>query len=192
MSWYIRKVIQWATLYVTVTHRTEDGIEKITVEQVLSGGAGASTEERILDWEERPVDDKVFGPLITKTRRIKLEDLENEYLRNGFIDDGNGVIETHGVSDTPKSGNTWEAETVRASRDEHRRILQCVSRHGDCRILRSMTALRKGTRDMCISLDLEEKKSMLYSCMIMVSLLILSYSCHIERTCCPAEGPLDG
>ena len=112
MSWATRQIIWWATIYHDVTHTVEDGIEKIVIDQVLSGGAGSSREERLLDWQERSVDDKLYGPLVTKTRRAQLKDIDSEYVRTGWIDDGKGVIETYGVSDTPKSGRTWVAETV--------------------------------------------------------------------------------
>ena len=112
VSWYIRTIISYATIYQTLIHRTEDGVEKITVEQVLSGGAGASTEERDLDWVEREEDNKLYGSIVAKARRVQLKDVEIEYLRNGFIDDGNGVIESYGASDTPKSGRVWVGQTV--------------------------------------------------------------------------------
>ncbi len=108
----IRTAIRYATIYVTITHRTEDGVEKLTIEQVLSGNAGASTEERPLDWEERKVDDKLFGPIISRTKRSNAQDIENEYLRAGFVDDGHGLIMSYGASDTEKSGKTWVGETV--------------------------------------------------------------------------------
>ena len=91
-----------------------DGVEVITVDQVLSGGVGSSSETRMLDWNEREVDDKLFGPVVTKTRRAKLEDLERDFLREGWPEDvkEHGVINTSGHSDTPKSGKHWIAEMV--------------------------------------------------------------------------------
>ena len=89
-------------------------MEKINVESVLSGGFGGSTEARVLDWEDREVDDKVFGPLVTKTRRIKVEELDNDWLKEGWLDTAkeHGLIQTSGRSDTSKTGRTWLAEMV--------------------------------------------------------------------------------
>ncbi|THG98368.1 hypothetical protein EW026_g3797 [Hermanssonia centrifuga] len=114
VSWFTRRIIKYATLYLTINHRTEEGIEKITVEQVLSGGAGSSTDDRILDWEERPVDDQLFGPMLTKTRRLNLEDIEKDWLKNGWADTTkeHGTINTYGQSDTAKSGRTWVADVT--------------------------------------------------------------------------------
>ncbi|KAJ3520863.1 hypothetical protein NM688_g9098 [Phlebia brevispora] len=112
VSWWVRKAIQLGTLYVTITHRTEDGVEKMTIDQVLTGGAGSSTEERVLDWEERKVDDRVFGPIISRTKREFPENIEKEYLKTGFINDGHGLVMSYGASDTEKSGTTWVGETT--------------------------------------------------------------------------------
>lgn len=108
-------MIQQATLYQTITHRSEDGVETIVVDQVLSGGFGNSTETRVLDWEDREVSDRVYGPLVTKTRRVKPEELDNEWLKEGWQDatKEHGLIQTVGRSDTAKSGKTWSAEVVR-------------------------------------------------------------------------------
>ncbi|GJE87613.1 hypothetical protein PsYK624_036960 [Phanerochaete sordida] len=112
VSWMTRTIIRNATLYLTINHRTEDGVELITVDQVLSGGVGSSTETRTLDWSEREVDDKVYGPIVTKTRRAKLDELDRDYLKEDWPEDvkEHGVIHTSGHSDTPKSGRTWIAE----------------------------------------------------------------------------------
>jgi ATP-dependent protease ClpP protease subunit len=110
-------MIQQAMLYQTITHRNEDSVETIVVDQVLSGGFGSAMEIRALDWQEREVSDRVYGPLITKTRRVKPEDLDNEWLKQGWLDAAkdHGLIQTVGRSDTAKSGKTWTAEVVCAN-----------------------------------------------------------------------------
>lgn len=110
-----RKIIGAATLYLTINHRVENGVEQITVDQVLSGGVGSSSETRILDWQEREVDDKLFGPVVTRTKRSKLEDIENDFLKQDWpgIVQEHGLVHTLGHSDTSKSGTTWSAEMVR-------------------------------------------------------------------------------
>ena len=110
-----RRIIRAATLYLTINHRVEDGVELITIDQVLSGGVGSSSDTRILDWEEREVDEKLYGPIVTRTKRSKLADLDNDFLKQGWADtvQEHGVIHTLGQSDTPKSGRTWSAEMVR-------------------------------------------------------------------------------
>ncbi|KIP12413.1 hypothetical protein PHLGIDRAFT_17572 [Phlebiopsis gigantea 11061_1 CR5-6] len=112
VGWLTRRAIQMATLYVTITHATEGGVEKITVDQVLSGGVGSSSETRVLDWQERDVDDKLFGAVVTRTERSKPEGLDNDWLKADWPETvrEQGVIHTSGHSDTAKSGATWSAE----------------------------------------------------------------------------------
>ena len=61
-----RKAIALATLHVTLKHTTENGVETVTAEQALTGGVGANTEVRPLDWEEREIDDKIFSVVLVK------------------------------------------------------------------------------------------------------------------------------
>ncbi|KAI0094779.1 hypothetical protein BDY19DRAFT_42313 [Irpex rosettiformis] len=115
VSWMTRKAIALATLYVTLTHTAEEGeVELLVNHQELTGGLGSSTETRPLDWREREVSDKLFGDIITKTRRAKAPDLEHDYLKEGWTEHSleYGVINTVGHSDTPKSGMTWVAEQI--------------------------------------------------------------------------------
>lgn len=125
VGWMTRKIIQTATLYLTVNHRTENGLEIITVDQVLSGGMGNSSETRPLDWGDREVDDPVFGLVVTRSRRAKLEDIEHDFLKQDWPEDvkEHGLIQTSGHSDTPKSGRTWVAEMVRKMRSPWKPIL---------------------------------------------------------------------
>ena len=60
------------------------------------------------------MSDKLFGDIVTKTRRAKASDLEHDFLKEGWSAHSveHGVINTIGHSDTPKSGKTWVAEQV--------------------------------------------------------------------------------
>ncbi|CAL1695532.1 unnamed protein product [Somion occarium] len=115
VSWLTRKAIRMATLYLTIKHYTgDDSLEHIDIDQVLSGGLGATTELRVLNWEERSHEDYVFGPVVGKSRRIAIDDIENDWLREGWSDETkeHGAINSWVQSDTPKSGRTWIAEQI--------------------------------------------------------------------------------
>ncbi|KAI0697123.1 hypothetical protein BC835DRAFT_1339158 [Cytidiella melzeri] len=114
VGWMTRKAISLASLYVTLDHKTVDGVETIINSQELTGGVGSVTETRPLDWQDREVSDQLFGDVVTKSRRAKASDLEPAYLKEDWSDHSlqNGVINTVGHSDTPKSGKTWIAEQV--------------------------------------------------------------------------------
>lgn len=107
-----RKIIKAGTLYLTVKHYTdESSVERIDILQSLSG-LSTSSEDRILDWVERPFEDDVFGPVFSRTRRIPVGEVEKDWLRSGWTDDtnANGLVLTRAESDTPKSKTTWVAE----------------------------------------------------------------------------------
>lgn len=101
------------TLHVTHT-KGDDGVEHISVAQTVTGGYEGTTENRTLDWSERPNEDHVFGAVIGKSRRINPEELDNEYLKKGWLPEvyEHGAIDAWVKSDEPKSGMDWVAEQV--------------------------------------------------------------------------------
>ncbi|EPQ60530.1 hypothetical protein GLOTRDRAFT_113140 [Gloeophyllum trabeum ATCC 11539] len=116
VSWFKRKIIASSSLTLYVKHykSESDGQEHIDIKQVLSGGISGSDEERTLDWQERHKDDSTFGAVIGKSKRMKVEEVEDEYLRNGWTEDTieHGVICSYVVSDTEKSKTTWTAHQI--------------------------------------------------------------------------------
>ncbi|KAI0639813.1 hypothetical protein C8Q77DRAFT_87710 [Trametes polyzona] len=114
VSWWTRKAISMATLYLSVKHyKDENGVEHIDIEQTLSGGIKGTNEYRILDWTERGHEDHVFGAVLGKSRRIALAEVEREWLKKDWLDESleNGaIIYTYAKSDTEKSGTTWSSE----------------------------------------------------------------------------------
>ncbi|KAF7784622.1 hypothetical protein Agabi119p4_787 [Agaricus bisporus var. burnettii] len=115
VGWLKRKAIRYATITLDIKHYrvdSDDGtkkIEKIDIVQTLTGGIPGTTENRTLTWEERENNDDLFGPVIGKSRRVKAEELEDEWLKEGWTEDTyeHGVIEAYAKSDTPKSKTTW-------------------------------------------------------------------------------------
>ena len=80
------------TVYLDVKHFTEDGAEHIEITQTLSG-LSETKEHRILDGEERPHEDHVFGAVLSKSRRLALDEIENELvgkLDTLFMSDSKG------------------------------------------------------------------------------------------------------
>ncbi|KAI0068315.1 hypothetical protein BV25DRAFT_1846248 [Artomyces pyxidatus] len=114
MGWFKRKAIRLATLTLTVRHYSEEGVEHIDIDQTLTGGIPASTEIRVLDWQPREHEDPNFGHVLGKSRRIKVEDIENEFLKTGWLPDTveHGTINSYVESHTEKSGSSWAAEQV--------------------------------------------------------------------------------
>ncbi|GBE78259.1 hypothetical protein SCP_0111420 [Sparassis crispa] len=113
VGWWTRKAIQMSNLYLSCKHYKDDkDVEHIDIGQTLSGGVSGTTENRILDWVERPNEDNVFGAVKSKSKRIRVEDIENEFLKEGWLDDTkeHGAVLTIATSDTEKSGMSWVAE----------------------------------------------------------------------------------
>lgn len=84
----------------------------------MTGGIPGTTETRTLVWKERHNEDHLFGAVVGKTRRTKVDVFDDDFLKNGWTEDTleHGVIQSYVESDTPKSGTTWIANQVRPPR----------------------------------------------------------------------------
>ncbi|VDB85814.1 unnamed protein product [Peniophora sp. CBMAI 1063] len=111
VGWLKRKVIANATVTLHVKHyHADDGVEHVDIKQTVSpGGFNGTTEDRTLDWTLRPHDDDLFGPLKGKSRRVKLEEVEIPFLKEGWLPEVVETIEAYASSDTEKSGTSWTA-----------------------------------------------------------------------------------
>ncbi|KAJ3750585.1 hypothetical protein DFH05DRAFT_1467834 [Lentinula detonsa] len=113
IGWFKRKIIANGTLYLSIKHYKDDnGIERIDIDQTLSPGGMGSREERILDWSERSKDDSLFGAVIGRSRRLRVEDIDDDYLKTGWDSTEHGFIQSYVSSDTPKSGTSWIANQI--------------------------------------------------------------------------------
>lgn len=115
VGWLKRTAIGAGTVTLAIKHyKSEDGVECIDIDQTLSGGIEGTQEKRIADWNEREKEDGLFGHVIGKSRRLNVEDLDDEFLKAGWTEDtvANGVLESYVSSNTPKSGVSWIARQV--------------------------------------------------------------------------------
>jgi len=113
VPWYKRKIIGVATITLNVKHyKDESGAERIDIAQTLTGGLSGTTELRTLDGIEREHQDDIFGSVIACSCRVPVEELKEEWLKNGWSEDtlAQPLIRTVGKSNTEKSGLTWTAE----------------------------------------------------------------------------------
>ncbi|KAG2075063.1 hypothetical protein BDR04DRAFT_75652 [Suillus decipiens] len=92
----------------------DDGVEHIVVKQVLTGGFQAPTDHLILNREETFRNDTLFGHLIAKSWRSKVEDLDIDFLKEGWSEDTveDGLIAGIVKSDTDKTKKDWVIHVV--------------------------------------------------------------------------------
>ena len=116
VGWLTRKAIAMATVTLNITHYKDDSaVEHIDIDQVLTGGIPGTSERRILDWTPREHEDHIFGSVCGKSRRSKVESIDQPFLSNGWLPDTveHGLIEAYAESNTPKSHMTWNVSQVR-------------------------------------------------------------------------------
>ncbi|KAK9448203.1 uncharacterized protein V1518DRAFT_419973 [Limtongia smithiae] len=75
VNWTVRKAIEYVPITVTIDlHINDDGVEIFDVVQTV-GNAAKSEEPRTLDGEARARVSSVFGPVISKSARVKVADV---------------------------------------------------------------------------------------------------------------------
>ena len=110
-----RKAISIGTVTLSIKHfKDEAGDEHIDIDQTITGGIPGTSENRYLVWQEREHEDHVFGHVIGKSRRVKPEELDIAFLKEGWTADTleHGLVQVYSESNTPKSGTTWTANQV--------------------------------------------------------------------------------
>lgn len=113
MSWFKRQAVAAFNLTLAVKHYTDDaGVEHVDIDQKLSGGIPGGSDNHPLDYIERPYIDDVFGPLVFKSRRAPILEIEEEFLKQDWADDtiADGVIHTVAWSDGKTESPKWKAE----------------------------------------------------------------------------------
>lgn len=98
-----------ATLTLTVKQYVDDGgVTHIDIQQSATGGI--NTEElRILDWQLREHQDRVFGKVNAQARWVKLGDVDDDdFLKTGWDDLEGEHVQGYAESLT----NGWTANQV--------------------------------------------------------------------------------
>jgi len=87
VGWWTRKAISYATITLHAKqYVTDDGHTHIDIEQTATGGIKGTTENRELDWKEREHTDHLFGNLKGKSRWLNLDGVEDEFLKDGWLE----------------------------------------------------------------------------------------------------------
>lgn len=122
IGWVTRSAIYYATVTLYIKHyKDAENCEHIDIDQTLTGGIPGTAENRTLNWTDIENEDYLFGNVLSKSRRVKVDELiadGEEFLGTGWTKDtlDVGVIHTVAESNTVKSGTSWIANQVCALR----------------------------------------------------------------------------
>ena len=87
IGWWTRKAISLATVTLHVKQYQDDkSITHIDIDQTATGGIKGTSEYRELDWIARTHTDHVFGTLKGQSRWITLDKIDDEFLKEGWLD----------------------------------------------------------------------------------------------------------
>lgn len=89
-------------------------VEHIDVKQTLSGGFKAPADNLVLDGKDYPRDDDLFGSVVVTARRITVDELEINRLKEDWTEDTleNGLVYCVVKSDTEKTKKDWVIHLV--------------------------------------------------------------------------------
>ena len=115
VSWLTRKIINNATITLYIEHYKDNGVERIDIEQTLTGGISASPEYRTLDWTFRKSQTSLFGPVTGRSRRIPVAEVTDEYLKSGWLPDVSRDDAIESYTEADKEKNVWKSDMVSGS-----------------------------------------------------------------------------
>jgi hypothetical protein len=109
----------------------EDNLMHIDSEQITTGNI-RNLEDRIIDFQWREKDDRIFGKVNGRSRYVQLDEVEDEYLRQGWdeqflVQEGHQVlqifVESLGKKPNWTAEQVWGFEVVDGSKRHTRRII---------------------------------------------------------------------
>jgi hypothetical protein len=87
MGWLTRKAVGLATVTLLIKQYTDDtGTIHIDIEQIATGGLKGTTELRQLNGQEGRHTDHLFGDLTGKSTWVKLSEVTDDFLKEGWED----------------------------------------------------------------------------------------------------------
>jgi len=90
-----RKTVAMATVTLHIKQSTdENNVVHIEIDQFLTGGIKGASEHRALDSTEHTHEDDFFGKVKGRNRWIKPEQIDDSYLKEGFLPEGD-LIESY-------------------------------------------------------------------------------------------------
>lgn len=119
------KAFYTGTISLAIDHfKDREGLEHLDVDVSGSGDVQRNREEHVLDWNAHTIRNPVYGPIKSKSRRIKLLSMRGLKLckmirqSDGWAADAveNGVIEVHTECVGPDSRKSWTCDEVSENR----------------------------------------------------------------------------
>ncbi|KAH0292357.1 hypothetical protein M436DRAFT_78830 [Aureobasidium namibiae CBS 147.97] len=115
IGWLVRQAVKFSNVTLIVKQFVdENGLVHVDNEQITTGNI-RNLEERIVDYQCREKNDRIFGKVNGRSRYVKLGEVETEYLKQGwdekFLADGDGQVIQVFVDSVGKNPN-WAAEQV--------------------------------------------------------------------------------
>lgn len=127
INWVVRQAIAYSTVDVTLNqYEDEEGHKHLDQEQLSTGGI-RNLEERLMDWVYTEKWNWIWGQVNGKSRYTTLDQIEDEYLRDGWSQDTEekGIVEGYveSVSDNWVARQIWGFAEVDGQRRHVRKIL---------------------------------------------------------------------
>jgi len=98
VGWMKRKAVGIAGVTHYIKHYKGRGRRRAHRHQERAlGGLKAVDENRALTWEEQEVAHELWGPITERAKRVKLEEVDDEYLKTGWLPEA----QEHGFCATP-------------------------------------------------------------------------------------------
>lgn len=109
IGWVVRQAVAYSTVTVTLQQYTDsEGQNHLDQEQLSTGGI-KNFEDRIMDWQWTEKENWIWGKVNGRSRYVKLSEIEDEYLKEGWEGGSEGEV-VEGYVESLKDG--WDARQI--------------------------------------------------------------------------------
>lgn len=126
VGFFIRQAVQYSNITVSLKQYThpDTGSQHLDQEQVSTGGV-RNVEDRVMDWEWTDKSNWIWGMVHGRSRYVEIAAVDDEWLREGWGEDGGEMVEMFAESDKDgwSAWQVWGFATVEAERRHVRKIL---------------------------------------------------------------------
>jgi hypothetical protein len=125
INFLVRSAVAYSTVTVTLQQYTDPtGLHHLDQEQLSTGGI-RNFEDRVMDWQWTDKENWIWGKVRGHSRYVKLSEIEDSYLREGWENSDGEFVE--GYVESAKDGwsaqQIWGFAVVDGERRHVRRIL---------------------------------------------------------------------
>lgn len=111
VDWMKRKILSMVSINLDIKQSLHDGISHVEIGQ-RAGSIKGDLDRRVLDQTEQHKKDELFGEVKSRSRWIRLTEVQDDFLSQGWPQDDNKSADAETFVQTIVHGKDWVATEI--------------------------------------------------------------------------------